>query len=84
MASAVLLGLAHGKYDGQSEVTGKLLSELGIVLPPAVEAGQTIEVFLFLSRLVDPAAATLENNSSFVPNAGSLSGSKTEDLVCLG
>jgi hypothetical protein len=54
MGSAVLLGLAHGKYDGQSEVTGKLLSELGIMLPPAAEAEKTLGLFVFLSKLTDP------------------------------
>jgi hypothetical protein len=50
-ADAILSGLAKGKYDGQTEVTEKLLKDLGVVLPPAADIKEALGVFLFLIKL---------------------------------
>jgi hypothetical protein len=54
-ATAILHALAKGKYDGQMEVTGQLLRDLGVMLPPAVDIEKALQLFLFLNKLTAPA-----------------------------
>lgn len=71
LARAILLRLAHGKYDGQAAVTKELLRELGIALPPATEIKESLAVFRFLSKLSGPAAGLPEDKSQLAPSIAS-------------
>lgn len=66
-ASALLYGLAHGKYDGQVAVTEDGLKKLGVVFPPALEVEKALEVFLFLNKLTAPKAVIPDGQGGFVP-----------------
>jgi hypothetical protein len=65
---AILFGLAKGKYDGQMEVTEKLLQDLGVVLPPAADIEEALGVFLFLIKLTAPAAGMTDGKGRYVPS----------------
>jgi hypothetical protein len=71
VASAVLLGLAKGKYDGQMEVTGQFLKDLAVVLPPAADIEKALEVFLFLTKPTPPAAVVPNGKGRYVPSTNS-------------
>lgn len=49
--SALLTGLAAGKYDSQVAFAESMLSDLGIVFPPAAALAQGIEVFMFIDKM---------------------------------
>jgi hypothetical protein len=51
MAAALLTGLAAGKYDPQVAFAERMLSELGLVFPPAAMVEKGIEVFLAINKM---------------------------------
>ena len=51
MASALLTGLAAGKYDSQVAFVENMLGDLSIVFPPAGAVEQGIEVFMFINKM---------------------------------
>lgn len=80
-ATAILQGLAKAKYDGQKEVTGELLRDLGVVLPSAVDVEKALEVLLFLTKLTAPAADTANCTCRFVPATNSFSTETVEQFA---
>jgi hypothetical protein len=79
-ASAILLGLANGKYGGQMEVTEQLLKDLAVVFPPAADVEKALEVFLFLNKLTTPAAGP-DGHVMFMPSSNARYDQKTADFV---
>jgi hypothetical protein len=51
MASALLTGLASGKYDREAAFGEHILSGLGLVFPPAAMVEKGIEVFLVINKM---------------------------------
>ena len=51
MAAALLQGLAAGKYDRQVAFAERMLSELGLIFPPAAMVEKGLEVFLFINKM---------------------------------
>jgi hypothetical protein len=80
-ASAVLLGLAKGKYDGQMEVTGQFLKDLAVVLPPTADIEKALEVFLFLTKTAASAAVVPNGNGRYVPSTNSRYNQETLGVV---
>jgi hypothetical protein len=51
MISALLTGLAAGKYDPQVAFTEGMLGDLSIVFPPAAMVDQGLEAFLLINKM---------------------------------
>jgi hypothetical protein len=72
MASALLTGLAAGKYDPEVAVDERLLSAIGVVFPPAAMAEEALAVFLELNKLTAPRAPIVpDRRGGYVPNTNS-------------
>ena len=51
MVSALLTGLAAGKYDPQVAFAEGMLGDLSIVFPPAAMVDQGLQVFLLINKM---------------------------------
>jgi hypothetical protein len=72
MVSALLTGLAWGKYDPQVAVDETFLTNLGAVFPPAAMAEKALEVFLELNKLTAPRGAIVpDGQGGYVPDTNS-------------
>jgi hypothetical protein len=80
-ASALLPGLATGKYDGRTEVIDELIKNLAVVLPPAEDAGDALETYLFLNRLTAPSRVVPVGDGGFVPSTNTHYDQKTGQFV---
>jgi hypothetical protein len=83
-ASALLFGLAHGKYGGEVAVTEDLLKGLGVIFPPAGEVEAALEVFLFLNKLTAPSSVVPDGCGGFVPAINSRIDPKTGQFIPKG
>lgn len=71
MASALLTGLASGEYDKQAAFAENMLSELGLVFPPAAMVEKGIEMFLAINKWTAPRAPVVpDGRGGFVPAHG--------------
>ncbi len=82
MASALLTGLAAGKYDPNVAMTEKILSDLGVIFPPAGQVERALEIFLFLNKMTAPRAAIIpDGQGGFVPASNSQYDPKTGRFI---
>jgi len=51
MAAALLTGLAQGKYDKQVAFAENMLTDLGLVFPPAAMVERGVEAFLLINKM---------------------------------
>lgn len=79
ISSQLLTGLAAGKYDKEVAFGERVLTEIGIALPPAMMVKQALEVFLEINKMTAPRRAIVsdgqggfvpENNSKYNPATG--------------
>jgi hypothetical protein len=79
MAAALVTGLASGKYDRQVAFTENMLTELGLVFPPAAMAEKALEIFLLLNKMTAPRAPLVlaGDGISWVPDSNSRYDPKT-------
>ena len=72
MASALLTGLASGKYASDVAMTETILGDLGVTLPPAAMADEALKGFLFLNSMTAPRGAIVpDGHGGFVPASNS-------------
>lgn len=78
MASALLTGLASGKYDPEVAMTEQVLNDLGVIFPPALQVERALEIFLFLNKMTAPRAPIIpDGHGGFVPADNSTYNPKT-------
>ena len=71
MASALLTGLASGKYDRQAAFGEHVLSGLGLVFPPAAMVEKGIEVFLAINKMTAPRGGVIpDGRGGVIPKHG--------------
>jgi hypothetical protein len=72
MASALLSGLAAGKYDSQVAFAENMLSDLGLVFPPAAMVERGVAAFLWINKMTAPRAPIVPDGmGGFVPSSNS-------------
>jgi hypothetical protein len=72
MASALLTGLAAGKYDQQAAFAESMLTDLAVVFPPSAAVEEGIEVFLSINKMTAPRAAIVpDGRGGYVPKDNS-------------
>jgi hypothetical protein len=72
LASSILTGLASGKYDREIAFTERMLTELGVVFPPARMAERGLEVFLFINKWTAPRGPVVpDGRGGWVPESNS-------------
>lgn len=82
MASALLTGLASGKYDKQVAFAENMLSELGLVFPPAAMVERGIEVFLIINKMTAPRGPIVpDGQGGWVPESNSRYDPKTGQFI---
>lgn len=71
-ASALLTGLASGKYDDGIAVTEQLLTEAGVAIPQLALAEKGLELFLWVNRITAPSARIVpDGQGGWVPESNS-------------
>jgi hypothetical protein len=72
LASAILTGLANGKYDPEVAFTEKMLSGLGTVLPVAREVDTALHIAIALNKWTAPRGPIVsDRRGGMVPNTNS-------------
>lgn len=72
MLSALLIGLATGKYDPEVAFGEHILSGLGIVLPPVAAIEKGAEIILAINKMTAPRGPIVaDGRCGMVPNTNS-------------
>jgi hypothetical protein len=72
MASALLTGLANGKYGPEVAFSERMLGELGVVFPPASMAEKAMQIFLALNKWTAPRGPIVpDGRGGWVPATNS-------------
>lgn len=72
MASALLTGLAAGKYDKEVAFTEKMILASSIIFPEAAAVEKGLEIFLFVNKMTAPRAPIVpDGHGGFVPESNS-------------
>ena len=82
MASALLTGLAQGKYDNEVHITEQLLTEAGVAIPQFAMVEKGVELFLWINRVTAPAGRIVpDGQGGWVPESNSRYDPKTGEFL---